>query len=156
MPMRIIGFASDTRSALKSSIVSIISRAARTALSPGDGSGTGVPKITIRPSPIMALTMPPWPLIASNISVYHVLRSSIVSSGGCASASVVNPRMSTNITVASTRLPPSVKPESCRSCATSRVANRRTSAFCWSRSRFFSRLAPSRALSSTGFTGFCR
>ena len=36
------------------------------------------------------------------------------------------------------------------------VAKRRTSSFCWSRRRFFSRLAPMRALSSTGLTGLCR
>ena len=47
-------------------------------------------------------------------------------------------------------------PESCRSCATSGVAKRRTSSFCWSRSRFFSRLAPMRAFSSTGLTGLVK
>ena len=55
-----------------------------------------------------------------------------------------------------TRLPPSAKPDCCRSCATSEVAKRRTSSFCWSRRRFFSRLAPMRAFSSTGLTGLGR
>ena len=64
--------------------------------------------------------------------------------------------MSQNITVADTRLPPSAKPDCCRSCATSLVAKRLTSSFCWSRRRFFSRLELMRALSSTGFTGLGR
>ena len=55
-----------------------------------------------------------------------------------------------------TRLPPSEKPDFCRSCATSGVAKRRTSSFSWSRRRFFSRLAPMRAFSSTGLTGLVR
>ncbi len=62
--------------------------------------------------------------------------------------------MSENSTEPFTRLPPRANPDSCRSCATSGVAKRRTSSFCWSRNRFFSRLAPMRALSSTTLTGF--
>ncbi len=84
------------------------------------------------------------------------MSSSIVSSGGCDSTSAVKPRMSANITVPLTRLPPSVNPDSFMSCATSDVAKRRSSSFCWSLRRFFSRLAPMRAFSSTGFTGFER
>ena len=80
----------------------------------------------------------------------------MVSSGACDSASVVKPRMSQNRTDARTRLPPSEKPDFCRSCATSGVANRRTSSFCASRSRFFSRQASMRAFSSTGLTGLVR
>ena len=43
-----------------------------------------------------------------------------------------------------------------RRFATSEVAKRRTSSFCWSRRRFFSRLAPIRAFSSTALTGLAR
>ena len=57
------------RSALNSSISSIISSAARTAAPAWSASGSGAPKIAIRPSPIIWLTTPPWPLMASNISV---------------------------------------------------------------------------------------
>ncbi len=80
----------------------------------------------------------------------------MVSSGVCASVIEVKPRMSQNITVPWMRLPPSAKPERCRSSATSLVAKRRTSSFCWSRRRFFSRLELMRAFSSTGFTGLGR
>src|SRR3954470_15025890 len=80
----------------------------------------------------------------------------MVSSGDWDSTSAVNPRISENITEPRTRLPPSAKPDCCMSCATSEVAKRRTSSFCWSRRRFFSRLELMRALSSTGFTGFGR
>ena len=69
---------------------------------------------------------------------------------------LVNERMSENITLASTCLPPSETPVVRISSATSAVANFRTSSRCWSRSRFFSRLAPMRALSNTGFTGLKR
>src|SRR4030095_13160098 len=77
----------------------------------------------------------------------------MVSSGDCDSASVVKPLMSQNSTDSSTRLPPSENPESCRSCATSGAAKRRIISFCWSRNRFFSRLAPVRALCNTGLAG---
>src|SRR5947207_1936255 len=60
--------------------------------------------------------------------------------------------MSENITVASTCLPPSAKPVTSRSSATSAVANFRNSSRCWSRRRFFSRLAATRARSSTPLT----
>ena len=69
---------------------------------------------------------------------------------------VVKERMSENMAVASTNLPPRAKPEVSRSVATSEVANFLMSSRCWSRRRFFSRLAPMRALSSTGLTGLVR
>ena len=68
----------------------------------------------------------------------------------------VKPRMSENITLASTCLPPRATPVVSSSSATSAVANFRNSSRCWSRRRFFSRLAPTRARSSTGFTGLNR
>jgi hypothetical protein len=46
-----------------------MSSAARTAPASGSASGSGAPKIAISPSPIIWLTTPPWPLMASNISV---------------------------------------------------------------------------------------
>src|SRR5262245_52813971 len=65
----------------------------------------------------------------------------MVSSGGCDSERGVKSRMSQNITLARTRRPPSAKPDCSRSRATSGAANWRKSSFCWSRRRFFSRLA---------------
>jgi hypothetical protein len=35
----------------------------------GSGCGTGAPKMAISPSAAISVTMPPWALIASNISV---------------------------------------------------------------------------------------
>ncbi|MFO1193768.1 MAG: hypothetical protein U1F00_16615 [Rhodoferax sp.] len=49
--------------------ISCMSSAARTAASSGWSSGSGAPKMAISPSPIIWLTTPPCPLIASNISV---------------------------------------------------------------------------------------
>jgi hypothetical protein len=54
---------------LKSSTNSIMSCAQRAAASAVSGSGSGAPNIAISPSPIIWLTTPPWPLMASNISV---------------------------------------------------------------------------------------
>ena len=98
MPMRSAALPAAVRSTLSSSIISIMSSAARTAAPAWSSSGSGAPKIAISPSPIIWLTTPPWPLIASNISVYQVFSSSIDSSGGCDSTSEVKPRMSANIT----------------------------------------------------------
>ena len=84
------------------------------------------------------------------------MRSSIVSDGSRDSEIVVNERMSQNIADASTYSPPSEKPDVRRSSATSLVANLLISSRCWSRRRFFSRLALMRAFSSTGLTGFVR
>ena len=80
----------------------------------------------------------------------------MVSAGSRDSEIVVKERMSQNIAAASTYWPPSEKPDSSRSSATSFVANLLISSRCWSRRRFFSRLALIRALSSTEFTGFVR
>ncbi len=79
-----------------------------------------------------------------------------MSAGDSASVIRVYERMSQNITLASTCLPPSASPDVMSESATSAVANFRNSSRCWSRSRFFSRLDPMRALSSTGFTGLKR
>ena len=38
------------------------------ALPTWSGSGSGAPNTAISPSPIIIVTMPPWPLIASNIN----------------------------------------------------------------------------------------
>ena len=80
----------------------------------------------------------------------------MVSAGDRVSVRFVNFRMSENITLASTCLPPSARPDVRSSSATSAVANFRNSSRWRSRRRFFSRLAPTRARRRTGFTGLKR
>ena len=67
-PIRIVGLSMDARSCLKGSISSIIPCAARTAQVAWSGRSTGAPNTAISPSPIIIVTMPPWPPMASNIN----------------------------------------------------------------------------------------
>ena len=66
----------------------------------------------------------------------------MVSAGDRVSVMRVKPRMSENITLASTCLPPRVTPVVSSSSATSAVANFRNSSRCWSRRRFLLEAGP--------------
>ena len=68
MPIWICTLSRAACSSLNSRIRSTIWRAASTAACRWSSRGAGAPKIAIRPSPTIWLTIPPSPVIASIIS----------------------------------------------------------------------------------------
>src|SRR3546814_3993582 len=76
------------------------------------------------------IRLPPRSTRTDTLFPYTTLVRS-VSAGDRASVMLVNERMSENITLASTCLPPSARPVVNSSSATSAVANLRTSSRCW-------------------------
>ncbi len=156
MPMRMRAPPCVSCLRLNSSRRPSISSPACTASSRWFSRGMGVPNTAMNPSPSNWLTNPPRLWMAPNINEKYPFSISWMAAGSPVSESVVNERMSANMTVASTVLPPSEKPLRINSLATSSVAKVRNQRFCWSRRRFFSRLAFTRARSRIGLSGLTR